>query len=121
LGRRSPRIVRSIATIRWAIDALVAPTYRIGCDGSQNAASLATSAFDVGRDPSSRSPSTRSIHLPAFVSSIGAVGRGAGSSTTNTPRPDAGTGRPHTTGPSAMSPTARRREGASTPVFTQRW
>ena len=50
--------------------------------------------------------------MPTRVSSIGALARGAASSTTNTPGPDVGTGRPHGTGPSASSPTARRSPGA---------
>ena len=72
----------------------------------------AARARDDGRAPSNRRVSTRSSHLPIRVSSIGAVVRGADSSTTNTPGPDAGTDRPHGTGPSASSPTARRSPGA---------
>ena len=85
------------------------PTYRTVCDGSQNAASRAASAFETGRSPSRRSVSTRSIHLPT----TGQLDRGA--SVRGLGQLDdedagvrcAGTGRPQTAGPSASRPTER--------------
>ena len=51
----------------------------------------------------------------------GAVASGAGSSTTKTPGPDAGTGRPQTVGPSAMRPIERSSEAASAGRVIGRW
>ncbi len=103
----------SCAAIRPPTE-VVEPTYTTTCDGSQNAARRAASARDVGCFPSSVRVGTRSIHLPTRVSSIGARGSGAVSSITNTPADRAGTGRPHTTGPSGSNPTSPRRVEAFT-------
>ena len=81
----------------------------------------AARARDDGRWPSRSRPSTRSIHLPTRVSSIGAVALGSGISMTKTPGPCAGTGRPHTAGPSAIRPTERRRAAASGGRDIVRW
>ena len=96
-----------MAATRRLTDVGDEPTKRTGCDGSQKAASLAARARDVGRSPSSRRVSTRSSHLPTRVSSIGADARGSASSTTKTPGPTGGRGRPQGIGPSASRPTAR--------------
>ena len=93
-GRLSPSSVLAIAATRRATDASDVPMNRTVCDGSQNDPSRAATAFDVGTSPSRRSVSTRSIHLPTRVNSIGAAASGAGASTTNTPGPWAWTGTP---------------------------
>jgi hypothetical protein len=64
------------------IDPADEPMNRTVCSGSQNDAIRPPSSFEVGRMPSRRRSGTRSIHLPTFVSSIGAAGIGTGSSTT---------------------------------------
>ena len=120
-GRLSPSSVLAIAATRRATDTSDVPMYRTVCDGSQNDPRRAATAFDVGTSPSRRSVSTRSIHLPTRLNSIGADARGAGASTTKTPGPWAWTGRPQTAGPSAMRPTERRSEGALTSWVIDRW
>ena len=109
-GRRAP--VRSMAATRAPTDVSVELRCRArSASGSQNEASRAARAREMGARRRAGASGTRSSHLPMRVSSIGAVVARRGSSTTNTPGPRAGTGRPQGTGPSASSPT---RAGAVT-------
>ena len=107
-GLRSPNGVASIAAIFRLTDVSDGPMKMTGSEGSQDAPILAANAREVGRSPSTRRPSTRSSHFPTRVNSIGAAGSGAATSTTKTPAPVSGSGRPQTTGPSGRRPMARR-------------